>query len=102
MMNSVRDACRNGRIVWQKHALQRMMEREISRQEVKRSILEGEVIEEYPDDKPFPSLLVAHIEEMSLHVVISYDRTASQIYVITVYRPDLRYFENDLKTRRRK
>ena len=102
MMDAIRDALREGRVVWQKHALQRMMERGISRQEVKRSVLEGDVIEEYQDDKPFPSLLVAYVEEVPLHVVISYDHTTSLVYVITVYRPDLRYFENDLKTRRKK
>ena len=102
MMDAIRDAVREGQVVWQKHALQRMMERGISRQEVKRSVLEGDMIEEYPDDKPFPSLLVAYVKEVPLHVVMSYDQTLSQVYVITVYRPDLRNFENDLKTRRKK
>lgn len=42
---------------WQRHALERMMERGISRNTVINVLLAGEVIEDYSDDKPFPSAL---------------------------------------------
>jgi len=41
----------NGNIEWHRHALERMMERGISRREVKDVLLTGEVIEEYPSTK---------------------------------------------------
>jgi len=34
------------RIIWQRHALQRMLERDISRSDVKKVLLDGDVIEE--------------------------------------------------------
>jgi hypothetical protein len=51
-------AVKNGRIRWQKHALERMLERDIFRNDVKEVIIEGEIIEEYPGDLPYPSVLI--------------------------------------------
>lgn len=88
-------------IVWQKHSLQRMLERDISRQEVKDAILNGVVIENYSDDYPFPSVLVAYINKTKpLHVVIAYDEESLISYVITAYIPDDKHFKDDLITRR--
>jgi len=42
----------NGKIEWKKHALQRMFERSILRDEVKQAILDGKIIEKYEDDYP--------------------------------------------------
>ena len=42
-----------GRIEWSAHALKRMLEKGISRASVKHIICTGEMIENYPDDKPF-------------------------------------------------
>jgi len=51
-----------------------MLERNISRDDIKNIILNGEVIESYPDDKPFPSILIfCKIKNRPLHAVISYD-----------------------------
>jgi hypothetical protein len=91
-----------GIVRWQKHALQRMMEREISRSDVKKAIIEGAVIESYIDDKPFPSVLIAHVNrEVPIHVVAAFDSDNKTCYIITAYIPDGKYFENDLLTRRK-
>jgi len=76
------------------------MERRISRIEVKQVILQGNIIEYYPDDYPTPSLLLATLQPEPLHVVVAYDPASQQCHVITVYRPDLKHFEADLITRR--
>ena len=92
--------CRDGKIRWSSHAASRMMERLIFRQEVLDTILSGEVIEDYPDDFPLPSCLVlGHKEGKPLHVVVAL--SDSEIVIISVYRPDERRFESDLKTRRK-
>ena len=63
-----------GKIVWQKHALQRMMERNIPRTDVKKAIIDGVIIESYTQDKPLPSVLIACVNrELKLHVVTAYD-----------------------------
>lgn len=90
-----------GRIVWQRHALVRMLERGISRNHVVTSLAAGEVIEVYGDDKPLPSLLVlGFFAGEPLHVVTAYDEVEDTAYIITVYRPDRDHFANDFKTRR--
>ncbi|MGK7878898.1 MAG: DUF4258 domain-containing protein [Crocosphaera sp.] len=44
-------------LVFSRHAIQQMFFRRISKQEVKQVINYGEIIEEKPDDHPFPSYL---------------------------------------------
>ncbi len=90
-----------GGIQWQQHALARALERGISRGETIQAILQGEVIEVYTHDRPYPSLLMFYAEAQPLHVVVAADVAASVAHVITVYRPDLQHFESDWKTRRR-
>ena len=61
----------------------------------------GEIIEQYPDDYPFPSclILVITINDEYVHVVVSMDD--GKIYLITAYKPSLDKWESDLKTRKR-
>lgn len=95
-------AVENGNVEWQRHALERMMERGISRDVVKEVLLSGEIIEDYPDDKPYPSaLFLRWIEGEPLHVVAAFDSISSYCFVITAYIPDLEHFESDYKTRRK-
>ena len=94
-------AVQNGMIQWQTHALERMLERGISREIVKQVLLKGETIEEYPADKPFPTaLLLGWFGREPFHVVTAYDPLSGYCFVITVYRPDLYHFEPDYRTRR--
>ncbi len=102
MLDKIREACAEGRIQWRNHALERMMERGISRKQVKEVLMQGEKIASYQDDNPFPSLLLdGRLEDDALHVIVAFDVAESYCYVITAYRPDLEHFENDLKTRRK-
>ena len=48
--DELKKLCRLSRIKWSKHALERMQERNISRDDVKNCIMHGEIIENYPDD----------------------------------------------------
>ncbi len=94
-------AVENGYIEWEKHALERMMEREILIGTVKKVLLTGEVIEDYPDDKPFPSaLFLGWIKGEPFHVVSALDSMTGYCYIITAYKPDLEHFGSDYKTRR--
>ena len=95
------DVVSSGIIEWRKHALERMLQRNITRNEAKEALLFGEVIEIYKDDKPFESALFLHIDIEPLHVVASLDAEQGMVYIITAYRPDNENFENDFKTRRK-
>ena len=99
--NGIKIAVDNGYIEWKKHALERMLERGTSRDNVKKTLLSGEIIEDYPDDRPYPSaLFLGWTDKEPLHVVVAFDVKSFYCFVITAYRPDLAHFENDYKTRR--
>ncbi len=91
----------NKNVLWTTHCLQRMGERDIKRSDVKNCIVNGEIIEEYPDDLPYPSCLVfgMTLENKALHVVVGFD--ADALYIITAYYPTEDKFGADLKTRRK-
>ena len=98
----IKEIMSTGIVIWQKHALQRMMERRISRADVKKAIIDGFIIESYTNDKPLPSVLIAYVSpEKSLHAVTAFDVENKTCYVITAYYPDVNYFENDFITRRK-
>lgn len=98
----LREAAVHGRIHWHQHALERFLERGISRAEVVSAIMSGEVIEVYPMDRPYPSYLILHVEVEPVHVVAAADPAAKICHVITAYRPDLEHFEPDFRARRQK
>ncbi len=87
-------------IKWSKHCLERMQERDISIYDVESSLLTGEIIEDYPDDFPYPSYLIFGYtkENKVLHIVVGSKGDA--IFFITAYYPNTDKFEKDLKTRK--
>ncbi len=98
----LREAAAQGRIHWHQHALERFLERGISRAEILSAIMKGEVIEVYPTDRPYPSCLILYVEAEPVHVVAAAEPAARIGHVITAYRPDLGNFEPDFRTRRKK
>jgi hypothetical protein len=62
----------------------------IGDQEVYEAICAGETIEEYPDDRPYPSALIFGTTRASrpLHVVCAYDDREDRTVVVTVYQPE--------------
>jgi hypothetical protein len=102
-IDAMRFSVRRGNIEWQRHALERMIERDILREDVIRVLVKGQLLEEYPEDTPFPSaLLLGKAGNRHLHVVVAMNPTVGTVFVITVYEPDQSHFESDLRTRRKK
>jgi len=99
--DKLKAALENGYVEWQRHALERIIERGIPRKAVKEVLINGEIIENYPDDAPYPSaLFLGWISNEPLHVVAALDSLTGWCFIITAYKPDLEYFEQDYKTRR--
>ena len=109
-IQAMRRAVESGRIQYRQHAIQRMAERDIRRQDVAAVLLTGERIEDYPDDYPLPSaLFLGWRGSRPLHVVTAFNIAAAtqalaaapaSVQVITVYEPGPDHFEPDFKTRR--
>lgn len=82
------------------HGQLRLNERNITVYDVINAIDNGEIIEQYPKDFPFPSCLILgiSINNTYIHVVVSMND--DKIYLITAYVPSLDIWEKDLKTRK--
>ena len=90
-------------IKYTNHALEFMAARGISVPEVEVVINKGDRIEDYPDDKPFPSqLILAFIDDKPLHIVLANDTVNKICFVVTAYEPTLAKFESDFRTRKKK
>lgn len=99
----LRQALHAGDIQWERHVLERLVSRSISRQSVLEILKSGECIEDYPDDYPFPSaLFFGWHRDKPLHVVAALDDTVPEVFIVTTYEPDLEHFQADFKTRRKK
>jgi len=79
-----------------------MFEWRIGRDEVLRIVSSGEVIAAYPDDAPFPSvLLLATVKGRVLHAVVAEDAANRACYIVTVYPPDPAMWSSDFRMRKR-
>ena len=84
-----------------RHAMQRMYERGFDPRSITLTISTGEVIVRYPDDTPFPSvLLLGAVNESPVHVVVAKDGSTGDCYVVTVYVPDPQRWTDDFRIRR--
>jgi hypothetical protein len=89
------------RIVWKRHAIQRMKKRDIKRSDVLTVLRAKDRIEDYPNDYPYPSaLFLGWIAGVPLHVVAALDVAGNRAIIITVYEPDLVHFEANYRIRR--
>ena len=94
-LEDLRLLCHRETLVVTAHCMERMSKRGIALSEVKRAIMIGEIIEDYPDDYPYPSALILGD---GLHIVAGVGD--GRLWLITAYRPDPAQWNDDLKTRR--
>ncbi len=72
------------------HARFEAQEDHLSLEEVFYSTVHGEIIEDYPTDKPYPSCLIygKTEQEEPVHSVWAYASDRKIAVLVTVYRPD--------------
>lgn len=70
-----------------RHAAERSRQRGIIARDIKCAVMNGEIIESYPDDFPFPSCLILGRtpDNVPIHVCMSDEGTSGRI--ITAYFP---------------
>lgn len=79
-----------------------MIERRITTDLVRMVVLHGEMIVDYPDERPFPSRLILGWDgERPIHVVSAKDESEDIEYIITVYEPDLSQWEAGYRWRKK-
>ena len=96
------EAIHAGRVRITDHAYEEANADRLKFDEIYFSVLHGEVIEEYQDDSPYPSVLVfgQTFGGDSVHSVWAYNEKKSWAVLITVYRPDPNLW-NGCKVRKR-
>lgn len=78
-----------------------MFVRRIGVAEVREIVEQGQVIEDRPDDLPYPSrLLLGRAHGRPLHAVIAKDAADATTIVVTVYEPDAALWRPGFKRRR--
>ena len=82
------------------HVLDRIRERAVEQDDLFNVIFTGEIIEQYPNDYPYPSCLILgnDLNERPLHIVCGLGK--NKVWLVTVYIPNLDEWEDDLKTRK--
>ena len=89
------------RLSFRIHAIQRMFQRKIGNEQVRDVLESGEVIENYPDDVPYPSRLVLGWSgRRPVHVVAADNHEGRETIVITVYEPSQTEWEPGFKRRK--
>ena len=85
-----------------KHAVDQSILRKIRVQEIREAIANGQVIEDYPDDKYGPSCLICGLTQAQrpIHIQCSYP-SRPLIKIITVYEPNPMRWNNSFTQRRR-
>lgn len=85
-----------------KHAVDQSILRQIRVQEIREAIKNGQVIEDYLEDKYGPSCLIfgSTQAQRPIHIQCSYP-SRSLVKIITVYEPNPQRWSNDFTQRRR-
>ena len=72
------------------HAIDRMVQRDISFDEIKELSENLKIISEYPEDSPYPSCLSLGFTTSNrpIHIVFSVNKKDKIVFIISIYEPD--------------
>lgn len=91
------------RLVYRVHAIQRMLQRRISQEIIHKTLQSREVIEDNPEDKPYPSrLILGSHGSRPIHVLAADNQDAQETIIITAYEPDPKRWEPGFKRRKKR
>lgn len=84
------EAIQANRLRFTDHADEEAAADRLTVEEIFFSVLHGEVIEDYPSDRPYPSCLIfgMTLGGVAVHSVWAYNKDNRWAVLITVYRPD--------------
>ena len=99
-INEIKQMVKDRKIRWTNHVIVRLFQRNINQKDIEIALLNGEIIEEYENDYPYPSCLVygINLNNEVLHIVCGINEM--ELWIITAYYPDNIKWEDDLKTRK--
>lgn len=101
-ISDIIEAIRANRVRITDHADEEAEADQLTFDEIYFSVLHGEIIEDYPTDKPYPSCLIygQTFSGDPVHSVWAYNEQNRWAVLITVYRPDPNLWINWRERRR--
>ncbi len=99
-IESLKNICSLENIEITLHAAKRLEQRSILLDDVINCIKSGKIIEQYPDDYPFPSCLILglSVRNQYLHVVVG--SNSETLWIVTAYYPDPEKWESNFELRK--
>ena len=99
-IESIRAMYTNRAVEPTQHFHNRIKERLIKHADIRSAIMNGEIIEQYLDDYPNPSVLILGYtrDNGPLHVAVG--MADNKLWLITAYFPTLDIWEADFKTKK--
>lgn len=86
---------------YSRHAIERMFQRAVTPEAVAAIVARGDVIASYPDDVPYPSVLILGFDAREpVHIVVARNSDSGECTIITVYRPGSETWGDDFRSRR--
>lgn len=98
-IEKIKECIYNRKINWTRHCLNRMNKRNILISDVKEAICNGNIIEYYDEDYPYPSCLILGKSKSKKIIHIVCGINDDMVYMVTVYYPDRDKWENNMKRR---
>lgn len=89
-------------LIFSDHAVNQMFKRNIALMEIREVIDSGEIIENYQNDKPYPScLILGYVRQRPIHVVLATNKEEKKFVIITAYEPDPQIWEIGFRTKKK-
>ena len=85
------------KLVFPRYCLKRMIERQITVEEVRDVLEMGEPIEQYPTDEPPRFLVLGWSGSRPLHVIAEDDPFSGETTVVTAYEPERKLWKAGFK-----
>lgn len=101
LIEKIRQKVADEQFEFSKHAVDQSILRQVQVQEVREVIANGQVIEDYPNDKYGPSCLISGLTQARrpIHIQCSYP-SRPLVRIITLYQPDPQKWNEDFTQRR--
>lgn len=99
----IQNAISDEKVIFTEHGKDEADNDDLSFTQIFESVYSGEIIENYPLDRPYPSCLIygRTKEKFPVHSVWGYNEETGYVVLITVYRPDPQRW-NDFRERIKK
>jgi hypothetical protein len=98
----LKEKCQSKAMRWTNHVILRLLKRGISTEDVESAVMSDitEIIEQYPNDYPYPSCLVLGVSMSGRFIHVVCGLSPIEVWFITAYYPDTEEWSDDFKTRK--